>query len=103
MSTFTVTNSGSLPSDHWTLTLVATATTIKFANADDADGMALHLNVTNGAAVVVDGRTHTLTHAGVAAPERVVPGSGWPLLQPGENEVTITGATGTLAHRPVYV
>ena len=103
MSTFTVAYDGDVASDRWVLTLEASGATVKFSNADDTDELALTITgLTAGDDVVVDGQGRNVTVNGVDAPSKVAPGSGWPFLQPGDNDLTVTGGTGSFNHNPLY-
>ncbi len=99
----TVTNAGNASTQQWTLTVTASAATISFSNASEDEPALVLTGVTIGHAIVVDGSTRTVTDNGVAAPARIAAGSGWPALIPGDNDITVTGATGTLTFHPLYV
>lgn len=100
----TVTNAGDLATSRWTLNLVASATTVRFAVAEDTTSPSFALrDLTVGDVVVVDGNARTVTVAGVAAPAKLAPGAGWPALQPGANTCSLTGATGSVTFHPLYL
>lgn len=95
---------GDIAGDHWTLTLTASGSTITFVNATDVGEPGLTISgLSAGQTVVVDGHGRNVTVNGSNGINKVVPGSGWPFLHPGNNTLTITGGTGTLDHVPLYV
>lgn len=99
----TVTNNGNTDSHKWTLTVTATAATVKFVNDTESEPALVLTGVTVGHVVVVDGSARTVTDNGVAAPALIAAGSGWPALLPGENTLTVTGGTGTFTFHPLYI
>ena len=95
---------GDMPGDFWTLTLTASGSTITFSNAQDVGEPGLTISgLSAGQTVVIDGHGRNVTVNGSNGINKVVPGSGWPFLFPGDNTLTITGGTGTLDHTPLYV
>lgn len=98
-----VTVAGDRPTNHWVLTLTATATTARIdVDTDPEPPLSLH-GFAVGDTLVLDGEAHTFTSQGSPLPAGIDPGSGWPRLWPGVNNITVTGATGSLAYRPVYL
>ena len=99
MPTHTVTNSGNWKSRYWTATLAPSGATVTISRGEDV------LVLTGVGAfdeLVVDGDAHTVTADGAPAYSLIAPGSNWPVFEPGDNETTITGATGVLSLSPVY-
>lgn len=86
---------GDAATDRWELDLTVSASSVTLANASD-DEPTLGLVDASGT-VLLDGRTHDVT--GSAA---LGPGYGWPVLVPGVNTLTLTGATGDLTYRPAF-
>lgn len=93
---------GTAASDRWRLHLDVTTSPATFAVADSAEPP---LTVeTEPVTLIVDGRTRSVVDgAGVDRYGTVAAGSGWPVLPAGPATVTLTGATGTLVHRPAYL
>lgn len=99
MTTHMIVNPGSWKSRYWTATLTPTGGPITISRGDDI----LVLNDADTfSVIVVDGNAHTITADGAPAYSLIAPGSNWPTFDPGDNETTITGATGTLSLTPVY-
>lgn len=101
----TITNPGTAPyTFRWTLTVTPWSGTVRVSNAADAGEPPLILTGTAAVAeLVVNGAARTVTADAVNAPQLVAPGSGWPALVPGDNELTVVGASGTLAYTALYL
>jgi hypothetical protein len=95
-------NAGAAPTDRYVLVATVTTAPVVFSNAaDDEPGLTL-TGVTG--VVTIDGRARTVTSSGgVDLYGSLVAGSGWPVLAPGSNTLTLTGATGALTYRPAYL
>lgn len=97
-----VTNLGHEPTDRYTVELDATGDPVTFANSADGEPD-LTLTDVSGT-VILDGRLRTVVDGdGADLYGHLAAGSGWPVLAPGINELTLTGATGTLTYRPAYL
>lgn len=96
----TVHHAGSAPlNPKWLLTITDPGVTVVFANATDVGEPPLVLaDCSSYSELVVDGEARTVLADDVATPGLVQAGSGWPMLLPGDNSVTVTGGTGTLRH-----
>lgn len=86
---------GDGPTDRWELDLTPTGGSVTFANLDDDEPALGLVDVSGG--VLVDGRGHDVTGTATLGA-----GHGWPVLLPGENTLSLTGATGLLTYRPAY-
>lgn len=97
-----ITFPGNVATDRWTLTLTPSASTIKISNAAETEPPLVLVGV-SASVIVVSGYGHDVFADGVEAYHLLAPGSGWFFLQPGGNNITITGATGTLTYHPTYL
>lgn len=98
-----VVSTGDVASHAWTLTLTTTAASVQFRNRSEDERPLTLVGLTIGDVVVVDGSARTVTVDGVVTPGVVAGGSGWPAIVPGGNDIRVTGASGTLTHRPIYL
>lgn len=97
-----VTNPGHTTTDRYTVELVVTGDPVTFANDADSEPDLTLTGVTG--TVILDGRNRTVVDDdGADLYGHLAAGSGWPVLAPGINPLTLTGATGTLTYRPAYL
>lgn len=88
-------------SDRWILDLTRTGAATSLSNDLDSEP---DLALAAGAeGLIIDGRNRTVkTVAGDDRYALVQPGSGWPVLEEGNNTLTLTGGTGDLTFRPAF-
>lgn len=97
-----ITNPGHAATDRYTVTLTATDSPVTFANAADLEPDLTLTDLTG--TVILNGRNRTVTDGdGDDLYGHLAAGSGWPILAPGSNAITLTGATGTVTYRPAYL
>ncbi len=63
----------------------------------------LVIDATGVAELTLDGYQRTLFADGAQSPFLVTPGSGWMQLVPGDQSVTVSGASGTLTYTTLYL
>lgn len=86
-------NPGNAPlNDRWVLWFEPSADEVTFANAAEDEPALKLTDLTGISDVVVNCRGRIVVADNVSHPELVKPGSGWPMLIPGEQTVTVTGA-----------
>lgn len=88
-----VSNPGNAPvNDSWVLWFEPSGDEVTFTNAAEDEPPLKFTGVSGFADVVVNCRGRIVLADGVSHPEKVKPGSGWPMLVPGDQTVTVTGA-----------
>lgn len=88
-----VDNPGNAPlNDRWVLWFEPAADEVTFTNAAEDEPPLKFTGLTGISDVVVNSRGRIVIADGDSRPELVKPGSGWPMLVPGEQDVTVTGA-----------
>ena len=96
-----ISNLGTAISDRYSLELVGSGT-VTFANGSDEEPNLVLVGVAG--TVILDGRARTIVDdAGNDLYGLLSPGSGWPVLVPGVNALTLSGAVGDLTYRPAYL
>lgn len=96
-----VTSLGSAPSDRYSIELAVTEAYVTLDNSAEDEPALTLVDVPTPA--ILDGRARTVVDdGGVDRYGHLAPGSGWPVLFPGANTLSLSGATGTLTYRPAY-
>lgn len=99
-----ITNPGTAPhSFKWTATLTASASSIRVINNTEDEPPLIIDGLTAGQSVVIQGEPRMVIRSGTPSPALVQPGSTWPALLPGVNDVAISGGTGTFSYTPEYL
>jgi hypothetical protein len=100
----TAVNPGTAPlCFEWTLTVTAVSSTVRFANLSEDEPPLTLTGVTVGHTLVAYGSNRTVTDNGADAPALVAPGSGWPALLPGSNDLDVSGGSWSLVYTPLYL
>lgn len=98
-----VSNPGNAPfNDRWTMTLGPTGSEVRIHQSaqDEPD---LVIDASGAAELVITGYDRAVFADDVYDIGRVVPGSGWMQIVPGDQDITVTGATGTLSFPALYL
>lgn len=100
----TVTNSGDVPSDRFTVAITGNGGTPAVTNTtDEAAAVVFNTALAGGAVAVLNFRTHTMTVNGTAT-YLLAPGSRWFRLLAGANTLTFSGcASIEVVHRPAFL
>lgn len=98
-----IANLGNAPTnDSWSMVLTPSGSTVKVTNGASGEPP-LVIDTTGVSELTLDGYQRTLFADSVQSPFLVTPGSGWMQLVPGNQSVTVSGATGTLTYVPLYL
>lgn len=99
-----VTNSGDVASDRFTIAITGNGGTPVVTNTtDEAAAVAFNTTLAGGAVAVLNFRTHTMTVGGTAT-YLLAPGSTWFRLLAGANTLTFSGcASIEVVHRPAFL
>lgn len=100
-----VTNSGDVASDRFTITITGNGgTPVLTSTTDDNSVISWGTTLANLATAVLDFRTHTVTVGGNDAYDQLAAGPEWFRLRPGANTLTFTGCTSIeVDHRPAFL
>lgn len=98
-----IANLGNAPvNDRWSMVLTPSASTVTVTNGA-IDEPPLVIDATGVAELTLDGYQRTLFADDAQSPFLVTPGSGWMQLVPGNQSVTVAGASGTLTYITLYL
>jgi phage-related protein len=98
-----IANLGNAPvNDRWSMVLTTSGSTVTITNGASGEPP-LVIDTSGVAELTLDGYQRTLFADSVQSPFLVTPGSGWMQLVPGNQSVTVTGATGTLTYTTLYL
>lgn len=105
--TLTIVNAGNVPNPlraRCVLTATVDDPNGTITNLDDVDGLTMTFNGMEGDEVVIDLAAWTVAADSVLRGRLLLPGSGWPVLKPGNNRFAYTGFSALAATwRPPYL